>query len=519
MQRLRADSGLLHRVFLNEDLSWEEIRNQVDIAFLSRSKGIEFDISDISENSHSLISELVRSKNLQLYFRFDASKRKSVDLKSLPDFTWNIYFSHSEDLSLVKDQFMGLPFANLILVGRTHTDFLNCYKLFSKKKNSNLFFHFPKYDAEDPLSLNVREVAKIIEKLRLHDSEFEAQSLTGIEVCNESDLRKTELSLSLMTPNFQKKTTQTNPPKISFIIPTHNSKFFLQNVIKHIVTQNCSKELFEIIVVDDGGKDLSGPFLQSYLETEKVDCNFKYIYWPKPTLKENEPPPFRPGIARNLGAYHSQGDYLVFLDSDILVPSNFVSDLLSHFQSHDVIQYVRHHIVPSKSNSYVTFTDVTEKKDLYIEEKKYWGPFFEVDRWMDLPFFWKYTCTYCLALRASDFFSLGGFRRSFISYGFEDTDLGFRLAKSGRRFHLSKLVTLHLTPQHLRFERFSGEHDRFLALSKTAKIFFLLNLDLDIYHHLYNYMGGEFSFSKYAEFYLEKFRKIFSKTKKASEVR
>lgn len=122
-----------------------------------------------------------------------------------------------------------------------------------------------------------------------------------------------------------------------------------------------------------------------------------------------------------------------------------------------------------------------------------------------MPFFWKYTCTYCLAVRREDFFSVGRFRRAFVSYGFEDTDLGYRLHKKGLRFHLSKLVTLHLTPPTSAMNSGGSDYKRFLALSKTAKIFFLSNLDIEIYKHFINYMGGERDIIKEFFYFFGKF--------------
>jgi GT2 family glycosyltransferase len=140
-----------------------------------------------------------------------------------------------------------------------------------------------------------------------------------------------------------------------------------------------------------------------------------------------------------LGAGNSKGHHLVFLDSDILVPKNFLEDLANQFKEADVIQYVRRHILPEKSNSHVEQSNLNLDQDTYIEESHYWKPFFTTDSWISMPFFWKYTCTYCLAVRADDFFSVGRFKRTFVSYGFEDTDLGYRLANKGLRLSSQNL--------------------------------------------------------------------------------
>jgi glycosyltransferase involved in cell wall biosynthesis len=86
--------------------------------------------------------------------------------------------------------------------------------------------------------------------------------------------------------------------KYSVIIPTYNRLLFLQKAINSVFEQNFSD--FEIIVVDDGSSDGTWDWLQS--QGSRVIA-----------LKQLNS---GPGAARNLGASHARGDYLVFLDSD-----------------------------------------------------------------------------------------------------------------------------------------------------------------------------------------------------------
>jgi hypothetical protein len=86
---------------------------------------------------------------------------------------------------------------------------------------------------------------------------------------------------------------------------------------------------------------------------------------------------------------------------------------------------------------------------------------------------------------------VGVFREVFDSYGFEDTDLGYRLCKAGFRFLLWKKWTYHLTPPKEKSRYYHAIWRKQLLLEKTGKIFFLSTLDAEVYNLFEIYMQGE----------------------------
>src|SRR5690606_1422900 len=84
---------------------------------------------------------------------------------------------------------------------------------------------------------------------------------------------------------------------ISVVIPCYNYGHFLPIAIESVLNQTYLNK--EIIVVDDGSSDNTAEVATSYEEV-------KYIYQKNRGLS----------AARNLGAAHSNGEYLVFLDAD-----------------------------------------------------------------------------------------------------------------------------------------------------------------------------------------------------------
>lgn len=93
-------------------------------------------------------------------------------------------------------------------------------------------------------------------------------------------------------------------PFVSVIIPTYNRTNSLLLVLDSVARQTYPTDRFEVIVVDDGGSDgteavaqRTFPFLLRYVRQAKQGAT----------------------VARNHGAEHSQGEYLVFMDDDIVL--------------------------------------------------------------------------------------------------------------------------------------------------------------------------------------------------------
>ncbi|MGL4848757.1 MAG: glycosyltransferase family 2 protein [Clostridium sp.] len=95
--------------------------------------------------------------------------------------------------------------------------------------------------------------------------------------------------------------------KISIIIPVYNSEDYLSEAINSIM--NNSFQEFEVICIDDGSSDESLNILN---ELEKRDERIK-VY-----TQSNS----GPSKARNLGLEKASGEYIVFMDSDDILPKD-----------------------------------------------------------------------------------------------------------------------------------------------------------------------------------------------------
>ncbi len=271
--------------------------------------------------------------------------------------------------------------------------------------------------------------------------------------------------------------------EVSVIIPAYEGTDFLVNSLRHLLKQNCNRNRFEVLVVDDGSPQAATNTLKSFLAPELGNFNFSYHHVPKTQKAGELLGSFRAGLCRNYGASFSKGSILSFLDSDMIVPDNYLEIVQQRLQQTDLLQFVRYHIKPSFSGKF-TEIQALGKKDVYIEEESYWGPFFTSDDWMGIPDYWKYACTYSLSLKRETFLNLGKFRKTYVSYGFEDTDFGFTAHQKGLRFYLERTPLYHLTPLTEKARYRHSMYFKHKLMRTTAKTFFVNHLSPSIYEKL-----------------------------------
>ena len=105
-------------------------------------------------------------------------------------------------------------------------------------------------------------------------------------------------------------------PKFSIIIPTYNRKDLLrERSLKSLLNQTLKD--FEVIVVNDGGEDVSD-VIEEY---KNKGLNIKYL-----TYKENKGPSY----ARNRGIEIAEGEWIGFLDDD----DEYLENTLETFNSY-----------------------------------------------------------------------------------------------------------------------------------------------------------------------------------------
>lgn len=109
--------------------------------------------------------------------------------------------------------------------------------------------------------------------------------------------------------------------KISVIVPVYNAEKFLNKCIESVEKQTYNN--WELLLIDDGSSDKSAEIMKAACERDS-------------RIKEFHQMNAGPGITRNRGINLATGDYIVFLDADDYIDSEYFS-LLSLEDGKDVV--------------------------------------------------------------------------------------------------------------------------------------------------------------------------------------
>ncbi|PKF75027.1 glycosyltransferase [Chryseobacterium sp. PMSZPI] len=100
-------------------------------------------------------------------------------------------------------------------------------------------------------------------------------------------------------------------PSISIVVAIYNRKDELFELLNSLTQQ--TDKVFEIIIVDDG----------SIIDLKPTIKNFEEILDIKYFRKDNS----GPGLTRNFGAARAANEWLVFVDSDVIVEKDYIENI------------------------------------------------------------------------------------------------------------------------------------------------------------------------------------------------
>jgi glycosyltransferase involved in cell wall biosynthesis len=183
----------------------------------------------------------------------------------------------------------------------------------------------------------------------------------------------------------------TLPPAISVIVPCYNQAEYLSETLQSVLDQDYSE--WECIIVDDGSLDNTKEVAQQW--TDK-DSRFKYF------RKENG------GLsdARNFGIKYASGEYILPLDSDDRISSQYISEAVDVFKKDPRVKLVYSNLILFGTKNQKIKTPGYNYKSLFTE-----NPIF------------------CSGIyRRNDFLQTGGYNTN-MAGGLEDWDFWLEFIK------------------------------------------------------------------------------------------
>lgn len=97
----------------------------------------------------------------------------------------------------------------------------------------------------------------------------------------------------------------------SFIIPVYNRPEEIKELLLSFASLK-TDVLFDIIIIEDGSSDTSEHLIQEFPQ-----LSIAYYF------KENT----GPGDSRNFGMYRAEGNFFIILDSDVILPTNYLNEV------------------------------------------------------------------------------------------------------------------------------------------------------------------------------------------------
>lgn len=275
---------------------------------------------------------------------------------------------------------------------------------------------------------------------------------------------------------------------ISVIIICFNQKKQIATLLKALSNQTLPADEFEVVVVEDGSTIKA--------ETSHLDLPFHFVYKYLPRCIES-----CRARTRNEGAKLAKGEFLVFLDGDTLPNLNLLAQYKNYFsimRNRNVVLGTRHTLSQAVSQQIAEefntslleriFENPSEPDGRLAFSKKQCRPFHELNgRWL-----YFFSCNFCI--RCSTYNELNGFNASFLEWGMEDTEFGYRLVKAGNSFDIINAPTAHLTlPSRIRhnsppYHSWLNNLAKFYEIHQDGLILLLLRSDELMYN---SYMLGK----------------------------
>lgn len=226
--------------------------------------------------------------------------------------------------------------------------------------------------------------------------------------------------------------------KVTVVVTTYNNPGYLSKVLAGLFSQKRAPD--ELVIADDG----------SGKETARTIKNLTAIA-PFPLLHMwHEHKGFRVAKIRNAAIKQSSGDYIILLDGDCVVGSNFVSDHLLLAERGCFIQGKRVHV---NKKAVAEFSHKDAGSFPALSKMVLKGKISNIHHILRLPAIFSIKNKSLKGIKAcnmsfysDDIMAVNGFNEDFVEWGNEDSELACRFFKYGlsKKVHAFKAICFHL---------------------------------------------------------------------------
>ena len=126
----------------------------------------------------------------------------------------------------------------------------------------------------------------------------------------------------MSTPEYRKSVSCATKPQVTLGVCVRNSEESVKDTIESILVQDYPHWLMELIFVDDGSKDNTLSIIQRYMP--RIDFRAEVFHTSWKGL----------GHARNVVAANAHGDFILWVDGDMTISSDYVRKLVGFMDQH-----------------------------------------------------------------------------------------------------------------------------------------------------------------------------------------
>jgi GT2 family glycosyltransferase len=213
---------------------------------------------------------------------------------------------------------------------------------------------------------------------------------------------------------------------VSIIIPYHKRKDLFLNQLASLRRSDYPRSRMEIVLVEDGSED----FRETDLSSDGIDVKY---YWNEKKDPTCHTPP------RNRGVEIADGEILVFLDCDQIVPEGFVREHVEFHRRHegDLLQIgTRKEMHPDQDID--RLEDATFDEDVRVDLFRS----FDSDG-SGMLAMWSNVWSHNISIPREMVRRHGGFDEGFRHWGLEDQEFGLRMERCGAKIRYNPAIEVH----------------------------------------------------------------------------